>query len=128
MLPVRHRRLPSNRREREDSSHADSQLPTASLALCYFGTLEVVRPVFRPKVEYVSSQRHCRAPYKTPTFTPLATGLIFEFGVGLAATLAELESEKDIIASDPEKLKILFHEMTQMCLWCAHNLVIQQDN
>jgi len=54
--------------------------------------------------------------------------LIVKLGVGLAATLAELESEKDIIASDPEKLKILFHEMTQMCLWCAHNPVMWQNN
>jgi hypothetical protein len=37
--------------------------------------------------------------------------------------LAELESEKDIIASDLEKLKVLFHEMTQMCLWCVLNPV-----
>ncbi|KAH9982017.1 hypothetical protein BJV74DRAFT_852635 [Russula compacta] len=35
----------------------------------------------------------------------------------LAATLEELESEKDVMASDPEKLRVLFHEMTQMCLW-----------
>ncbi|KAI0289666.1 DUF89 domain-containing protein [Russula brevipes] len=35
----------------------------------------------------------------------------------LSATLAELESEKDIIANDSEKLRVLFHEMTQMCLW-----------
>ncbi|KAF8486937.1 DUF89 domain-containing protein [Russula ochroleuca] len=35
----------------------------------------------------------------------------------LAVTLAELESEKHIIANDPEKLKVLFHEMAQMCLW-----------
>jgi hypothetical protein len=39
------------------------------------------------------------------------------FAVGLAVTLAELESEKHIIANDPEKLKVLFHEMAQMCLW-----------
>jgi len=35
----------------------------------------------------------------------------------LAATLAELESEKDIVANDPQKLQVLFREMTQMCLW-----------
>jgi len=35
----------------------------------------------------------------------------------LAATLAELESEKDIVANDPLKLQVLFREMTQMCLW-----------
>ena len=43
--------------------------------------------------------------------------------VGLAVTLSELESEKHIVANDPEKLKVLFHEMTQMCLWCAHSSV-----
>ncbi len=51
--------------------------------------------------------------------------LIVDLDVGLAATLAELESEKDIIASDLEKLKVLFHEMTQMCLWCVLNPVTQ---
>ncbi|KAN0136502.1 DUF89 domain containing protein [Lactarius tabidus] len=35
----------------------------------------------------------------------------------LAATLAELESEKDTVANDPQKLQVLFREMTQMCLW-----------
>ncbi|KAI9512134.1 DUF89 domain-containing protein [Russula earlei] len=40
----------------------------------------------------------------------------------LAATLAELESEKDIISNDPEKLKVLFHEMTQMCLCLLTNM------
>ncbi|KAI9459850.1 DUF89 domain-containing protein [Lactarius psammicola] len=35
----------------------------------------------------------------------------------LAATLAELEFEKDIVADDPQKLQVLFREMTQMCLW-----------
>jgi len=35
----------------------------------------------------------------------------------LAATLAELESEKDIVANDPQKLEVLFREMLQMCLW-----------
>jgi hypothetical protein len=54
--------------------------------------------------------------------------LIVELGIGLAATLAELQSEKDIIVSDPEKLKVLFHEMTQMCLWCAYSPVIRQNN
>jgi hypothetical protein len=43
------------------------------------------------------------------------------FGVGLAETLSELESEKHIVVNDPEKLKVLFLEMTQMCLWCAHS-------
>ena len=39
------------------------------------------------------------------------------FYAELAATLAELESEKDIVANDPQKLQVLFREMTQMCLW-----------
>ena len=39
--------------------------------------------------------------------------------------MSELESEKDIIANDPDKLRVLFHEMTQMCLWCAHNPVTE---
>lgn len=42
------------------------------------------------------------------------------FGVELAATLSELESEKHVVINNPEKLKILFLEMTQMCLWCVH--------
>jgi hypothetical protein len=45
------------------------------------------------------------------------------FGVELAATLSELESEKHIVVNDSEKLKVLFLEMTQMCLWCAHSVV-----
>jgi hypothetical protein len=45
------------------------------------------------------------------------------FGVGLAVTLSELESEKHIVVNDPEKLKVLFLEMTQMCLWYAHSPV-----
>ena len=35
-------------------------------------------------------------------------------------TLSELESEKDIVVNDLEKLKVLFLEMTQMCLWYVH--------
>ena len=42
------------------------------------------------------------------------------YGLGLAVTLSELESEKHIVVNDPEMLKVLFLEMTQMCLWCAH--------
>jgi len=45
------------------------------------------------------------------------------FGVGLAVTLSELESEKHIVVNDPEKLRVLFFEMTQMCLWCVHSSV-----
>jgi hypothetical protein len=47
-------------------------------------------------------------------------------GVGLALTLAELESEKNIVANDPEKLKVLFQEMTQMCLWCVSSSVTRR--
>ncbi|KZT24930.1 DUF89 domain-containing protein [Neolentinus lepideus HHB14362 ss-1] len=35
----------------------------------------------------------------------------------LATTMAEFESEKDVLASDPDKLKVVFGEMVQMCLW-----------
>lgn len=49
--------------------------------------------------------------------------IVKRFGVGLAVTLSELESEKHIVVNDPEKLKILFLEMTQMCLWYAHSPV-----
>ncbi|KAH9003903.1 DUF89 domain-containing protein [Lactarius hatsudake] len=40
----------------------------------------------------------------------------------LAATLAELESEKDIVANDPQKLQVLFREMAQMCLCLLTNM------
>ena len=53
------------------------------------------------------------------------------YGLGLAVTLSELESEKHIVVNDPEKLKVLFLEMTQMCLWCAHcpaNLVEKPES
>lgn len=29
----------------------------------------------------------------------------------------ELEAEKSALESDPEKLKVFFQEMIQMCLW-----------
>ncbi|OBZ75033.1 hypothetical protein A0H81_05296 [Grifola frondosa] len=35
----------------------------------------------------------------------------------LATTMHELQHEKDILASDPENLKVIFEEMIQMCLW-----------
>ncbi|TFK47253.1 DUF89 domain-containing protein [Heliocybe sulcata] len=35
----------------------------------------------------------------------------------LATTFTEFESEKDVLASDLEKLKVVFGEMVQMCLW-----------
>ena len=43
-------------------------------------------------------------------------------------TLEELESEKNTVANDPEKLKVLFYEMTQMCLWCVHSSVTWQKD
>ncbi|KAH9025837.1 hypothetical protein EDB85DRAFT_2177521, partial [Lactarius pseudohatsudake] len=45
----------------------------------------------------------------------------------LAATLAELESEKDIVANDPQKLQVLFREMAQMCLWCLLTNMTPED-
>ncbi|KIJ60473.1 hypothetical protein HYDPIDRAFT_98765 [Hydnomerulius pinastri MD-312] len=35
----------------------------------------------------------------------------------IATTMHELESEKDKLKSDPQKLLVLFREMIQMCLW-----------
>lgn len=35
----------------------------------------------------------------------------------IAKTIHELGSDVEGIKSDPEKLKILFNEMIQMCLW-----------
>ncbi|KAI0049733.1 DUF89 domain-containing protein [Auriscalpium vulgare] len=35
----------------------------------------------------------------------------------LATTMHDLEAEKDTLASDPDKLEVLFREMIQMCLW-----------
>lgn len=34
-------------------------------------------------------------------------------------TLHEVELERNTLASDPEKLGVLFKEMLQMCLWYA---------
>jgi hypothetical protein len=85
-------------------------------------------PFFTQKLNTYQASGTAVHRMKPSLSTPLSLWLIVELGIGLAATLAELESEKDIIASDPEKLKVLFHEMTQMCLWCAHNLVIRQAN
>lgn len=35
----------------------------------------------------------------------------------LATMMQDLEAEKETILSNPETLKVLFHEMIQMCLW-----------
>ncbi|VDB92404.1 unnamed protein product [Peniophora sp. CBMAI 1063] len=35
----------------------------------------------------------------------------------LATTMHELEAEKDVLESDPDKLEVIFREMVQMCLW-----------
>lgn len=36
---------------------------------------------------------------------------------GIATIMHELETEKSALESDPEKLKLFFQEMIQMCLW-----------
>ncbi|KAJ3769833.1 DUF89 domain-containing protein [Lentinula raphanica] len=36
---------------------------------------------------------------------------------GIATIMHELESEKEALEADPSKLKVLFQEMIQMCLW-----------
>lgn len=92
------------------------KIPPASLALCYDPTLENIRPFLLTEAEYVSGQRNGRAQYarcSSPKFA--CNGRYFD--VELVATLAELESENDKVANDPQKLQILFREMTQMCLW-----------
>jgi damage-control phosphatase, subfamily III len=35
----------------------------------------------------------------------------------ISTTMHGLDSDKEELRSDPEKLKILFNEMIQMCLW-----------
>ncbi|KAJ3727729.1 DUF89 domain-containing protein [Lentinula raphanica] len=41
---------------------------------------------------------------------------------GIATIMHELESEKEALEADPSKLKVLFQEMIQMCLWCNFGL------
>jgi hypothetical protein len=36
--------------------------------------------------------------------------------------MGKLESEKDTLLSNADKLFIIFEDMIQMCLWCAHRL------
>lgn len=36
---------------------------------------------------------------------------------GIATTMHELRANPEAVKADPEKLKILFNEMIQMCLW-----------
>jgi hypothetical protein len=92
------------------------KIPLASLALCHDPTLENIRPVLLTEAEYVSGQRNGRTQY-APRSSPKVACDGRNFDVELAATLAELESEKDTVANDPQKLQVLFREMTQMCLW-----------
>jgi len=42
----------------------------------------------------------------------------------IATTMYELAVADKVagISLDPEKLKVLFKEMTQMCLWCVINI------
>jgi hypothetical protein len=35
----------------------------------------------------------------------------------IATVMHELENEKELLESDPDKLGIFFKEMIQMCLW-----------
>jgi hypothetical protein len=37
--------------------------------------------------------------------------------VEISTTMHGLDSDKEDLRSDPEKFKILFNEMIQMCLW-----------
>jgi len=37
--------------------------------------------------------------------------------IEISTTMHGLEIDKQVIRSDPEKLKVLFNEMIQMCLW-----------
>ena len=92
------------------------KIPLASLALCHDPILENRRPVLLTEAEYVSGQRNGRAQY-APRSSPKVLCNGRNFDVELAATLAELESEKDTVSNDPQKLQVLFREMTQMCLW-----------
>ncbi|KAL4077466.1 hypothetical protein J3A83DRAFT_4087210 [Scleroderma citrinum] len=41
----------------------------------------------------------------------------------IATTMHELESEKEKLIEDPDKLFVLFKEMVQMCLWCDLSLL-----
>ncbi|KAI5985078.1 DUF89 domain-containing protein [Pisolithus albus] len=41
----------------------------------------------------------------------------------IATTMHELETEKDKVVDDPDKLSVLFKEMVQMCLWCDLSLL-----
>ena len=35
----------------------------------------------------------------------------------ISTTIHEIEDQKAILESDPDKLEVLFKEMVQMCLW-----------
>ena len=56
--------------------------------------------------------------YREPKITFVLGAILTErFIIELATTFHELEAEKDVLRSDPEKLAVLFKEMIQMCLW-----------
>ena len=101
--------------ERDRSVLKSLKIPATSFALCHDTTLENVRPVLLAEAEDISGQRNCRTQYEPRQCAKV--NAIKCFDAELAATLAELESEKDIIANDLQKLEVLFREMLQMCLW-----------
>ena len=39
--------------------------------------------------------------------------------------MGKFESEKDSLLSNADKLFIIFEDMIQMCLWCAHRLFLK---
>ncbi|KAE9406130.1 DUF89 domain-containing protein [Gymnopus androsaceus JB14] len=49
---------------------------------------------------------------KLDVFTKSGTSIY-----GIATIMHELEAERSVLESDPEKLKVFFQEMIQMCLW-----------
>ena len=101
--------------ERDRSVLKSLKIQANPFALCHDTTLENVRPVLLAETEDIPGQRNCRTQYEP---RPCAkVNAIKYLDAELAATLAELESEKDLIANDPQKLEVLFREMMQMCLW-----------
>ena len=47
---------------------------------------------------------------------------------GIATTMHELRANPEAVKADPEKLKILFNEMIQMCLWYVWLVLTQHSN
>lgn len=35
-----------------------------------------------------------------------------------------LDAEKDVLRSDPDKIAVIFEDMIQMCLWCVPHPVL----